>query len=572
LGLLKLRAPSDEAGKALSVALGCVGLEILLFLLGHTLGFRPGILLGLVLLGILALGRSEPFLGEGLSVWGTGSGWVAGLCLASFLLAGAAPATDWDALAYHLDIPKTYLAMGRMAPLPFSFNANMPHGCELLYVLPLSLAGAPAAQMLHGLFGLAACCMMPLLSERRSNPLALAAACSCPLFLTMASTANAELLLGLFFAGGLCASLSPRLKEARWALVAGLFAGACASVKYTGLWYAAAILLCSARRWGVRRLPLAIAAFAVPILPWLIRAACITGNPVFPVLNSVFPSELWSDVQSRQLHSLYGSIGMGRGLVDYLLIPYRLLRHARPDYAHFNGVISPLHLGLVPCAFLARDQARTRLLQALGLVALVWAASVQNLRYLAPLLPCIAWAGAAGLEAAGSGRLRTWASRAAVAVCCLLCAASWSQKGPALSAASGRVTAEEYVRASVPGASAIAFINRSLPENSQVLALWWNQAYGVDRTLWCDQVFEASWIFRMVHECPDSASLRQRWKELGATHLLLWNAAAGAFAPRPVPGYDQAAYQADLAKIGRLIEEGPPKVYSDEQGFEIYPL
>jgi len=60
-----------------------------------------------------------------------------------------AGAIEWDSLAYHLAVPKIYLADGRIHYIPFVSHSNFPFTMEMLYTLGLFLNGPALAKLNH---------------------------------------------------------------------------------------------------------------------------------------------------------------------------------------------------------------------------------------------------------------------------------------------------------------------------------------------------------------------------------------------------------------------------------------
>ena len=85
-------------------------------------------------------------------------GWVAiSAIVVTTLFAGLAPPADYDGLNYHLLLPRRDLEFGRILTIPNDrvFDA-FPALAEMHFRLALATVGDRSAQMIHGLFGLAA--------------------------------------------------------------------------------------------------------------------------------------------------------------------------------------------------------------------------------------------------------------------------------------------------------------------------------------------------------------------------------------------------------------------------------
>jgi hypothetical protein len=78
--------------------------------------------------------------------------WVLALIVAAgvFALIGAlAPEVEYDALWYHLDLPKRYLEAGSLVDFRCQYVAHYPSATELLFGYGLALADAIAAKLVH---------------------------------------------------------------------------------------------------------------------------------------------------------------------------------------------------------------------------------------------------------------------------------------------------------------------------------------------------------------------------------------------------------------------------------------
>lgn len=67
------------------------------------------------------------------------------------LIIALAPPTIYDALWYHLQAPRLFLAAGRIYPEPHNWPANLAFAGSMLYAIPLALGNdtAPALLLAH---------------------------------------------------------------------------------------------------------------------------------------------------------------------------------------------------------------------------------------------------------------------------------------------------------------------------------------------------------------------------------------------------------------------------------------
>jgi 4-amino-4-deoxy-L-arabinose transferase-like glycosyltransferase len=486
--------------------------------------------------------------------WGT-----AGLFLAlmPFVVAtlwlSLAPASAHDALVYHLNIPKHYVAGHRVAPLPLNVYSNMPHNLEILLTLAYQVGGEPAARVLDFVMRLLVCAGAFALA-RRSLPVpgALLAALLFllnPVTTSARTVGNIDLGMAFFFVLAVLAVLRFREHSRAGDLwLAALFSGYLLGCKYTGVFYAGSVMIfgvaaargLSARAWGVTAI-----LFVAPIAPWLVKNLTFTGNPVYPLLSSWFPSREWSSPLGQQLVRWQQSMGMGRGIVDYLLLPWNIAVEGQMgrNYRFFDGTLSALPLAFAPFLVLMRN--RRAWVALLGLCAIPfvgWAAVSQQLRFLIPLLPMTAVVTAGIIwqvdrEVLGSDRavFRTFGVILALVSMVVFQIPSLARNGArALPVVAGDMPRDVYLAESVQPYAAIGKANEILPSGAKILMVWENRGYYLERPYLADSFFEASQIASLAAQSGNPATFVQSLKRDGITHIL-YNHGLGQFFERLYP-------------------------------------
>lgn len=291
------------AAGALSVLPGALGLGLFgtaLLVLGRT-AVVPGLWLasGLILLAGAAE-VPELLKKRGIPIWERPPFWKSALGVAlafavfHSLMNALAPPVGWDALAYHLAIPRLYLDADAIRELPWLLHSHWPHLMELVYAAPLALGQESCAALTH-----AAVCTAVLIAVFRlgreeggaaAGWTAAALLASQPIFLELASEPHSDGALTLFHLLA-SAALWRWSKEGGKGLIAaaGLCAGLAAACKLQGLALGATLLvwllLDKRRRSGV--IPFALWA-ALPAAPWYLKAWLAAGNPVWPFYSALF--------------------------------------------------------------------------------------------------------------------------------------------------------------------------------------------------------------------------------------------------------------------------------------------
>lgn len=557
-GLLSSKlAPAPEGLEALARwCLGSAFWTVSLFVLASVgaLGL-PAIVV--LLLGVLLASwrlRSGPFAIErpswprpGRSALFAISGGA--VLLAPVLLLALTPTVSWDASTYHLTLPRLYLEHKGFRPVELNVYSHWPLGVELLYAAALALRGVVTAKLVHFGFGMlvlwqlvVACrCFLPAEQRRRAAVLAVLAFLANGVVLFELRVAYVDLAHAFYFTSallflllwleGVSAENGGGGTARRALLSAGIAMGLAAGTKLSGIagvgmltLVALPTLIRHRRTWvgfaGFFLLP----SFAL-WLPWPIRSALGTGNPVYPLLHEIFGGPDWGPRLAEQLSGWQRSIGMGRESLDYLLLPWRVVMEGGRGYEHFDGTLSPLWLLMLPGAlWAARHHALVRrALAAGGLYCVFWAATSQQMRLLIPALPALALAVGAG-HAVLLGRLspRIGRSLAAALLAVSLLAVGWRVPWQAGVAAGGRLlgSSGDVMATAVP--PVFEYVDAELPADARLLFLATNQGFFCHREYLADSFFEASQVAHWLAPAgEDPRALHRMLVERRITHLLL---------------------------------------------------
>jgi hypothetical protein len=253
---------------------------------------------------------------------------VPGLVIA-YLLA-VTPALDPDGLGYHLTVPKRWLHLGSLAYLPTYTFSNMPMGMELLFAIGMSFVGDAGAKLLHFCLGSAGTIGVFLAGRRLHSPIVGAVAVAFYLFGPFGVAPQ----LGWSYVEGavsfaVVASLVAWLiwydtRHQGWLRVAFAVAGIAVSIKITSALFPLGLALLTwslqvkeARRLQQPVMPILLATWplvllaGIPLAPWLLRAALLTGNPFFPMLATMIPSRDFSPAVSADWDAYFRYMNWG---------------------------------------------------------------------------------------------------------------------------------------------------------------------------------------------------------------------------------------------------------------------
>ena len=484
--------------------------------------------------------------------------------LAPLYLLASTPTVSWDANVYHLTLPKLYLAAGGFREVPLNVYSYWPLDVQLLYALAMAIQDYVLAKLLHFAFGLLT--LYTLYAGCRtfhrpaSGALAAALLVANGVVTYELRVAYVDLAHAFFFLAGFLFMLEAldRRREALW--LSGICCGLAAGVKVTGI-VGAGILgalylphLLRARRRGEPVVRHFVIHFAAPViglwLPWVLRSAWTTGNPFYPFFYDLFGGPDWSSSLTAQFQAWQSSIGMGRTPIDYLLLPVRVILAGGGGYERFDGEIGSFWIVLVPLALWASRSLPLvrRCLFTAGLYFVFWSLSSQQMRFLIPILPLLAMAGAVAVVELLDRLPAAWRRAGQGLAFAAALAVLISSQGRVLTA--GYKTLGIYWQAkgdlkptAVP--PVYAYINRNLPPEAKLLFLNTNQVFFCDREVLADSFFEASQIASWLSPAKNTVEVRRLLKERGVTHVLI------EARPRPI---DYPAALAELLADRQLAE------------------
>jgi hypothetical protein len=454
------------------------------------------------------------------------------------------PQISWDAAVYHLTVPRLYIEQGGFRRIPFNVYSNWPLNTQLLYAMAQMIGDYVLAKAVHFAFGVATVVAIYRAVERGSAKwvgwVGAALFLANPVVLDEMRAAYVDLAYAcFFFLAFLFVHFALENAETanRQLLLAGVFAGVVAGIKPTGVLGVVCLVMLYLVVSLRRRSPLVAALggamrILVPagllLTPWLLKSWILTGNPTYPFFYSVFGGPEWSAELGKQLREWQLGMGMGRSWLDYLLLPWRVVVEGGPGYDHFDGRLLPAWLVLVPLALVV-GRRRPLIFRSLGVAGsywVFWALSSQQMRFLIPILPLLAVAGALAIDEAIQRVASTvqpvlrWGS-SLIAVGWLVLIV-WGQ------ASSTRMMVGQYLE---QGRDILAsgvhpvfeFIDEELPPDARLLFLNTNHGFFCDREFVADSFFEASQINALLRQEEGPEGVGRALRALGITHLLIEN-------------------------------------------------
>jgi hypothetical protein len=474
---------------------------------------------------------------------------VTAIFLVVSFVAALAPETEYDALWYHLELPRQWLLAGRPVDNVTEYVSLYPQGFDLLFGIALAFGSDSAARLIQwSCLGLSTLLLVRA-AHRVAGPetgwLAAAVFAAGPTVLWEATTAYVDLALATYTLAGAAALLEwIDRREDPWLRVAGVMLGFGCAIKHLGLvaLMATVLVIVISQRGRLRPRIFEVARWliVVPLLmggPWYARAWAAARNPVAPMLVNVFgiqPPERWTPQAEAGLERFEARFGRGHDPAALLRLPWDLTMHG----SVFGGVLGIAMLAAAPGVVLALRRHR-RLIAVLGGVAIyvaVWVSPVSSLqfRFLLPVVPFLSLLAAAGFVALGSrSKVMDWA----VAALLLLSLPpfipfhegdrrGWDgwlthvlRRVP-VEVVVGAESKDSYLTRQVRSYGAWKFINTQLPTDAVILSYPAGDNFYADRRrVWANSPPMLEGVRQLSAGSEDEAfAYLRRWK---VTHVLI---------------------------------------------------
>jgi hypothetical protein len=501
-----------------------------------------------------------------------------GALILSALWFALAPPLEWDALVYHLLLPRVYLSEGRIGDVPWLLRSGLPQNGEMLYTWAMAWGGAEAATALGWVLSVIALAgLLGWLSrvlDARAAWVGIGALLIGQSVWQGMAWGYVDWLVMLYGIGTLivlhawCQHHDPN-----WLSLAGVMVGLGLGVKYTaGVLGVGAlvVILIQARRNGQSVLA-ALMRFGLPavivVLPWLLKNFILTGNPFYPLF---FPSGVVTPFRLRLLQ--YARV-FGHPVWDTLFLPLRATYLGIEGAEGYSADIGPLLVLLGGLAGLAWRQAnptqRSVFMVPVVLFVSAWAVwavggrlsgLLQQTRFYFGILP--AWAGLAALGEWGSRtqvwlgvrvRRLVWTVLGVVMALGLFQAVMTALESRVVEVVSGRMQGEDYLITNMGSFGAAMQALQTLPQGSRVLMLYEPRGFYCWPRCLPDESLDRWPVDWMAYGSPEA--VLRTWHELGFTHVQVFQAGVAFLRQDPYRPYPQSIIEGLDQTLPLLIPE-----------------
>lgn len=495
------------------------------------------------------------------------------------------PAWDYDALLYHLEIPKQFLAEGRIGFNPEAFRSAYPFLGEMLFIVGMVFRAESLAKLINLtyaiLFILSVYAFAVRFFNREVALTAVGILVSTPILLIWATWVSIDYVWGTYELWALYAVclwlLGQKQDTRKWLALAGVLSGLAASTKYISLpaLLIVALLLLWKSVEGSRQ-PLAetfrnLLTFGVSagmvMGIWYLKNWIWTGNPIYPL---VFGGTGWDALKDQLFNSDYmKTFGMDRNLLNFFLLPYNV-------YAQHNRFSTlPLEIihPLLWLGFLFPLLKKSKEGSVVGVYAFVyyiwWFLGSQVIRFLLPVSAFLAILAGAVLDRwppflKHALRLTLIAG---LAILSFVYQITVMQNSGTFAYVTGQASSDDILQTFVDDYRVKQFIQQSLTPEERALFLWDGRGYYCDAR--CIPDHDQSLAVRLTLQSPPPEQLAQDLRSDGITHLMLSSTDADWFIQHHDPNeYHRMAMQYYREQF---LPACGKSIYKDE-GMELFEI
>ena len=504
---------------------------------------------------------------------------MVGISIPLLLIECLTPVWDYDALLYHVEIPRQFLARGGFFFDPEVLRSAYPYLGEMLFLVGIAFDLDSLAKLVTFtyavLFVLSSYTFSQRFFGRESAYTTAGILIGAPAFWMWATWAGVDFAWAVFeFWSVYCVSLwivDDKRNSRKWLILAGVMSGFAAGTKYLSIPALLVVgIIIAWKSFQNSKQPanevfsnLLIFGLAAGVAGggWYIKNWLWTGNPVYPL---IFGGPGWDPLKNRVLNDYVYSFGVGKSLLDFLLLPLNVYAFHNQFSTIWLEVIHPALWLAFLFPFLSKSRRKFDwIIVYIFLVFASWAINSQVVRYLIPLTAFLSSLAGAVIETFPL----FWKNLLRISVIGgfmlvnLFFQILWLQDYNSLAYLSGQKSASEYLQGMNYDFRAIQYIQESLDPDRRVQFLWDGRGYYCDARCVADD--EQSTAVRLAFASPSPEKLASDLQKNSITHLLLSKPDANWFINYHDPhGLHQRAL--DYFKDTFFPVCGKP-VYSDQE-------
>ncbi len=277
--------------------------------------------------------------------------------------------------------------------------------------------------------------------------------------------------------------------------------------------------------------------------PWLLRNFINSGNPFFPLFNSIIPSKITMPpelVESGVGEIMNRIVNGGESVFSLFLLPLRVFFEGTDhDFLRFDGVLNPMMLLLLPFLFLTKeknDKKKILTNYLLVLFATIYLTTIYvndiRIRYFIPVFPILIILNIEALKNLASHSPKLKYISFATALIYVLFNLNYGISFYSTYDLNNynpfdRGSKEKYLKKYLRNYEMIGFINNNTPEDCVIYeAFTGGRSYYIERTFYCDTNPIDRHLLNLASDGNNADSYRKFFSDLPnsglkATHLLI---------------------------------------------------
>jgi len=466
------------------------------------------------------------------------------------------PVWDYDALLYHLEVPRRYIAHGGIYFDRDVMRSAYPYLGEMLFAVGIMFRLDVLSKLVHltyavlfvaGVYAFAA-----RFFNRGTGLTAVGILLSVPSFVLWSTWASIDFAWAGYELWGVYAVsmwLSDENHDSRSLLIlAGIMSGFAASTKYISVpvlvllailiaWFSVSRLR---KNFGETIQSLLIFGLSAGLVmgSWYIKNLILTGNPVYPL---VYGGPGWEPLEDMVLNAYVQTFGFGKTLLDFIRLPYTTYVFQDRFSTISQEIIHPLLWLAFLFPFLTRSRKHTFVTAYTMTYFVWWFFSSQVIRFLLPLSAFLALFAGAVIEKFPSmlRNVLKFSLISGLLIFNLVYQTLTLRNSGAFGYIAGQNSAVEFLRLFVDDYSVKQYIQETFSSDERALFLWDGRGYYCDERCIADT--EQSIAVGLALDSPAPEELSEELRGNGITHLMLSSSDADFF----IKFHDPAGFHGD---------------------------
>lgn len=309
------------------------------------------------------------------------------------------PVWDYDALNYHLEVPRQFLEHGKIFFNPEAFRSAFPILGEMLFIVGLGFKLDSLAKLIHLTYAILLILGAYTFGKRFFGYEATLIAIGILVGTTSIPAWATWVSMDFAWAGYEFWSLylitlwltDEKKNNYQTLMLAGILSGFAASTKYlsmsTMLIVGAIIIWQSLRNFhlsilsSLKNLMIYGVSAVLIMAPWYIKNWIWTGNPIYPL---IWGGPGWDPVTAQVFNEYLHTFGVGTRWIDYLLIPYNVYANHTQFSTTQLEIIHPAIWLAFAYPLLKQPPKKSFLFFYSGAYLIIWAINSQVIRFLLP--------------------------------------------------------------------------------------------------------------------------------------------------------------------------------------------